>query len=240
MFTICPRCKLEIDEAAQNNTVAVCPHCSYVKSSNDSNVQSSLSKQFMFFTIGVSSLFILSFVHAVNWGGYFFEAIPLKVKVTVGAASARDFGRLGQICKELKDTKCVESMLRSEAKLDPKNTEALAALGQIQFDHKQYKEAAITLGAYARSGGKNLDVLFAYAKALGEVGQTDKSIKQLEKILASKPNNLQIPITQTYVQMLIKDGRKDRAKAVIEDVRSKGRNAGLFMEKEMRKLASTK
>jgi len=238
MFSICPRCQLEISDGAQNNTMAVCPHCGFVKSSNDSNVQSSLSKQFMFFTIGVSSLFILSFVHAVNWGEYFFESIPLKVKVTVGSASARDFGRLGQICKELKDTKCVESMLKSESKLDPKNTEALGALGQIQFDHKQYKDAAVTLANYSKFGGKNLDVLFAYAKALAEVGQTDKSIKQLEKILAAKPGDLQVPITQTYVHMLIKDGRNDRAKAVIQSVRSKGRNAGLFMEKEMRKLAS--
>lgn len=238
MFVICPRCKLEMQEEVQSNTVSICSHCGFVKSANDTNVEKSLSKQFIFFTVGVSSLFILSFVHAVNWGSYFLETIPLKTKMVVGAAQAKDYGRMAQICKELKDNYCVESMLKSEAKLDPKNMETLAELGVLQFSHKQFKEAVKTLEAYANLGGKNQDVRFAYAKALGEIGQIDKAIQQLEKILAAKSGVFQVGVTHAYVHLLIKDGRKERAKAVIQSVREKGNNSGLFMEAEMRKLAS--
>lgn len=235
---LCLRCKLEIPAATQQNEVSVCPHCGWVKSPMEALTEERIANQFIKVSIGMSALFIVAFIHAVNWGPYFFEAIPLKAKSIVGMARAQDYKRLALICMDLKDSACVERMLSAEVNLNPKDLDLLAELGNVQMLSKRYANSVQTYGKYFRLGGKSLDASYAYAKALGEVGQVDQAIKHYERILASKPNTLQITVTHAYVQMLIKNGRNQKAFAVIKAIRSKGENAAFFMETEIRKLAS--
>lgn len=237
-INFCPRCKLDIPIEMLQSEIVICPHCAWVKNSRNENVEASISKQFIKFSIGISVVFILTFIHSVNWGPYFFESIPLKLKSVFGMASVADYSRLASMCKELKDAACVEAMLSHQAAKNSKDIEVLAELGQVQLLRKHYQQAVLTYAKYFSLGGESLDASYTYAKALAEIGQVDRAIQHFERILAAKPNALQITITQAYVQMLIKSGRTARAMAVIQSIRSKGSNAAMFMESEMRKLAS--
>lgn len=237
-INFCSRCKLDIPEEMQQNEIVVCPHCGLVKSSNESKLEANISKQFIKFTIGTSLLFIAIFMHSVSWGPYFIEVIPPKARSLAGMASAEDYSRLAKMCKELKDLACVEQMLGQYVKLDAKNLEVLAELGVLQASRKHFPQAVNTLGQYFKLGGQNTDVSYTYAKALVEIGKMDNAIYHLEKIRSIKPNALSIAATHDYVQMLIKSGRTARAMAVIQSIRSQGATAALFMDAEMRKLAS--
>lgn len=237
-INFCFRCKLDIPQEMLQNEIVVCPHCGWVKSSNDSNVQASLTKQFIKFTIGTSILFVAIFMHSVSWGPYFIEVLPLKARSLLGMASAADYGRLAQMCKQLKNHACVEQMLGQYVRLDSKNLEVLAELGTLQASRKHHAESVATLGQYFKLGGQNADVSYTYAKALVEIGKMDRAIHHLERVISARPSDLSIAATHDYVQMLIKSGRTARALAVIQSIRSKGATSALFMEAEMRKLAS--
>ncbi len=237
-INFCMRCKLDIPIEMQQNEIVVCPHCGLVKSSNDKNVQDNLNKRFIQFTIGASLLVVAIFIHSVSWGPYYLEVIPPKARSLVGMATAQDYLRLAHMCKELKDMKCVEQMLNHYVKLDGKNLETLAELGTLQASRKHFSESVNTLGQYFKLGGQDVEVSYTYAKSLVEIGKMDRAIHHLERVLSIKPNGLSITATHDYVQMLIKSGRTARAIAVIQSIRSKGATAALFMEAEMRKLAS--
>lgn len=236
---LCLRCQFEIPvDSELNNEVLVCPHCGWVKSTRGILAEKHITSQFVKFSIGIAILFIVAFIHAVNWGPYFFEAMPLKLKTATGMASSEDYRALSVMCRELQDSDCVENMLVAEVGLSPKDLTALAELGSVQFLRKHYADSVQTYDKYFQFGGDNLDASYTYARALGEVGKVDLAITHYEKILAAKPNVLQVTVTQAYVQMLIRTGRHSDAMAVIKAIRSKGENAAFFMETEMRKLAS--
>ena len=237
-INFCLRCKQDIPLEMLQNEIVVCPHCGWVKSSNDSKVQDHLSKQFIRFTIGVSILFVAIFMHSVSWGPYYLEVIPPKLRSTIGMATAQDYSRLAQMCKELKDMNCVEHMLGRYVSMETKDLKALAELGTLQASRKHYSESVTTLSQYFKLGGDEVEVSYTYAKALVEVGRMDRAIYHIEKLLSIKSDSLSIAATHDYVQMLIKSGRTSRAIAVIQSIRSRGATAALFMEAEMRKLAS--
>jgi len=235
---LCLRCQFEIPEATEHNEVLVCPHCGWVKSTKGILAEKLLNSQYLKLSIGIATLFIVAFIHAVNWGPYFFEAIPLKLKTSTGMASGEDYRRLSVMCRELQDSDCVENMLSAEVASNPKDITVLAELGSVQFLRKHYADSVRSYDKYFQLNGDSLDASYTYAKALGEVGKVDLAITHYEKILAAKPNVLQVTVTQAYVQMLIKSGRNADAINVIKNIRSKGENAAFFMETEMRKLAS--
>jgi len=214
----------------------VCPHCGFTHNKTDKASQKEVSKRFIKWSVGLSVVMVIAFVHAVNWDGFFFEVIPLKAKQIVGMASAQDYGRLAEMCKVRKDSECVENMLISKVQSDSKDIEILTELGQVQFQRNKMKESAQTLKRYFDNGGLNMDASYTYARALGQIGMVDESAQFYQRVLDAKPDTLQISVTQNFVRMLMDAGRADQAKKVIESIRVKGSNAEMFMETEFQQI----
>lgn len=231
----CPQCKLEVTDN-RSLPFMVCPHCGFTQNKSFQASQQEVSKRFIKWSVGISAVMVIAFVHAVQWDTFFFEVIPLKAKQIVGMASAEDYGRLAEMCKVRKDSECVESMLISKVQADSKNVETLAELGQVQFLRNKYKESAQTLKKYFDNGGLSMDAAYTHARALGHVGMVDESALFYQRVLDAKPDTMQISVTQNYVRMLMDAGRPDQAKKVIESIRVKGENAGMFMESEMQQI----
>lgn len=231
----CPQCKLEVTDS-RSLPFFICPHCGFTHNKSDKTSQNEVSKRFIKWSVGLSAVMVISFVHAVNWDNFFFEVIPLKAKQIVGMASAQDYGRLAEMCKVRKDSECVENMLTSKVQSDSKDIEILTELGQVQFQRNKFKESAQTLKRYFDNGGLNMDASYTYARALGQIGMVDESAQFYQRVLDSKPETMQISVTQNYVRMLMDAGRADQAKKVIESIRVKGSNAAMFMESEFQQI----
>ncbi len=234
----CPQCKLEVPESRTLPTL-ICPHCGFTNSKSFQKAQKEVSQRFIKLSVGLSTFMVIAFMHAVTWDQFFFEVIPLKAKQIVGMANATDYGRLAEMCKTRKDSECVEHMLTNKVQAEPQNIENLAELGQVQFLRNNFKGSAATLKKYFAEGGLSLDASYTYARALGQIGQVDESSEAYKKVLASKPDMLQISVTQNYVRMLMDAGRAEQAKLVIESIRVKGSNAAMFMESEMQQIKQT-
>lgn len=184
-------------------------------------------------------LFVLGIVQAANWGQFFFKAIPLQTKYWTGTASESDFAALAQLRMKLNDAEGLELMLKNKVQANP-TLASLKELGEVQYQRRNYEDAADTLRQYLSKGGKDLYARFNYARALAAVGEIDQSAEQFDKILEIKPNAIQVTVTNSYVEMLVKNGRGQKAIAVIKKIQSKGSNAANFMETEMRQIASHK
>lgn len=231
----CPQCKLEVADL-RSLPFLVCPHCGFTQNKNAQTSQNEISKRFIKLSIGISAAMVIAFMHAVKWDTFFFEVLPLKAKQIVGMASAEDYGRLAEMCKVRKDSECVEDMLISKVQADTKNIEVLAELGQVQFQRNKFKDTAQTLKRYFDNGGLSMDASYTYARTLGQIGMVAESSVFYQRILDSKPETLQISVTQNYVRMLMDNGRADQAKKVIESIRIKGSNAAMFMESEFQQI----
>lgn len=235
----CSRCHLEVVSPPDFQAVHICPHCSWDKNSVELNAEKSNMKRAVIATTFVFALFIVGIVQAGNWGQFFFKAIPLQTKYWLGAASETDYQKLAKIRLQLNDANGLEVMLQNKVQLNP-TLESLKELGEVQFQRRNYESAAVTLRQYLSKGGKDLYARFNYARALGALGQVDQAVEQFERILAIKPNAIQITVTNAYVDMLVKNHRNSQAIAVIKKIQSNGSNAASFMQAEMRQIASTK
>lgn len=201
----------------------------------DRNVEREVNKRFIKVSIGVSVFIVLAFSHLVTWDTYFFEIIPLKTKQWIGGMSPQDYDRLAEICRERKNLDCVESSLISRFNAT-KDVETLATLGKLQYLRREFRPAANTFANYFRSGGLGVDASFDYARTLSEVGMVDEAAQYYQRVLDSKPDTMQITVTQAYVRTLLHANRHHDAKALIESIRSKGGNASMFMESEMQEI----
>lgn len=203
----------------------------------DRSAEQEVGKKFIKVSVAVSVVLVLSFIQAIKWDSFFVEVIPLQIKSFIGALSAEDADRFASICKIRKNLDCVETMLSSKFHNNPTQIETLADLGKVQFLRKEYRESANTFATYFKNGGLSVDASYDYARVLGEVGLVDQSAQYYDRVLASKPDAMQVTVTQSYVKMLVSHGHGDQAKAIIESVRSKGGNASMFMEHEMQQIA---
>ena len=203
----------------------------------DRTVEQEVAKKFIKVSIALSTLLVLAFIHTIKWDEFFIEVIPLQIKSLIGGLSAEDADRFASICKIRKNLDCVETMISSKFNSNPQNIEALAELGKVQFLRKEYRESANTFAIYFKQGGLSVDASYDYARVLGEVGLVEQSAQYYDRVLASKPDAMQVTVTQSYVRMLVSHGKNDQAKAIIESIRSKGGNASLFMENEMQQIA---
>lgn len=177
----------------------------------------------------------------MRWGQFTFEAAPLQLKHLAGLASGADYGRLADICKRMHDAKCVEAMLAKQTESGSVDAiAALADLGQVQFQLGKPHLAVQTLQRYIFAGGDDLHAKYTLARSLAGIGQVEEASQLYDQIIASKPDVLMHTVTESYVQMLMKSGRTDKAKDLILATQKRGDNTTGFMAGQLRQIASIK
>lgn len=232
-FGACPRCKMDIAPERKRSTPIICDNCGFVTTNTESKQQVKLENKFIKVAIGISIFTVAAFMQVVSWDKYAIEALPLKIKETIGMTNIVDQERLAEICMDLKKYDCVEINYNLTAKSD--NMKMLR-LGKFQMKRAKWNEAANSFYSFFQNGGEDLEASYDYAKTLAQLGQVDEAVKYFDQVLASKPDVLQVTVVQSYVKLLMDHQRYAEAKKLMDGVRSKGENASMFMETEYKKI----
>jgi predicted Zn-dependent protease len=151
-------------------------------------------------------------------------------------ASEADLSHIADICIDLKKPSCAIDALTQASQQQTVSQKSLFRLGKIFWQTQQATKAIAPLSAYFKRGGKELEAAFIFAQALSQTKNFEKSDEYFRFILNSKPNTLQITVTQAYVQMLKDSNQLGRALSLIKEFRKKGENTGLFMNRELKEI----
>lgn len=233
-FGLCPRCQIEIPKERLEQSPLICPICGYSHSPTNMRVNDLLERRFIKTAIGVALALIVAFVQTATWDKYALEIIPLKLKQFTGLANQDDLQQIAKICLERKRHDCVETAYVSLAQSG--ENEFFAELGKYQARLGKLADAKTSFAQYFNHGGLDLEASYQFAKVLGQSGQVDQSASYFDHVLKSKPDTLQVTVTQNYVRMLLNNGRKDQALKIIQSIRKTSPSASLFMEEEFRQL----
>ncbi len=217
-FNLCPSCKSEISEDRLQYSPIICNHCGHTqsKTQNEFNKKTNLISIFVFFFLSIA--ISASFLHSVRWGNHSFAVIPHKVLIAFGLADDSNFEALQQICIDRKMIDCVQASLEDQFADNPQNLEVLKKLGKLYYQRKNYTDALEILNSYFTLQGDDLMTAYYFAKTLSLEGEIDKASEYFEFILASKPDVLQVTVTETYMDMLIADNRYEDAKKLAKSV----------------------
>lgn len=229
----CPVCLNDIQADRVMNGVAYCS-CGHVLNLSRRPVNSETNRVL---PVILFSLFLIAVVtHAINWDTYFFTIIPLKMKQLAGIAKVEELKEIADICKKRKKSNCEVSALEEAFSLDKKELAGLLRAGEIYMQLKKFHAATQTYGLYFKHGGKSDSSRYAYAKALGEIGQFGEAKKQFHYILKTDRSNPQFQVARSYVELLMKNNDYAAAKSIIEEYRQAGPNSALFLEKEWKAI----
>ncbi len=218
---ICPVCKSEISSERLASLPIICQSCGFIHSSANQRVDSSMNKTSILVMTGLSILTAVTFLHSVRWGSHSLEVITLKISTAIGFGSDSTFERMQEICKERKMVECVQTALEDQLLDDPKNLEALKKLGKLHYQRKNFSEASTVLNEYFQNGGDDLMSAYYFAKVLSHEGLTDKASEYFDFILASKPDVLQVTVTEAYIDMLMQADRYQEAQKLAKSVEAR-------------------
>lgn len=233
-FHRCPACGQNIPPERFFASIAICS-CGWnmsVKSQKSEKEINTRINTLIFFS---AIIILASFFQAVNWDTYFFKIIPLKAKEMAGIATPKDLYSIVEICQNRHKYDCAKKAYYELYHLN-KDLQILGQLATLQLKTGESQAAVNSFQQYVELGGKDLETIYHYAQALGQVGKIDEAVNYYRRVLAEKPNTLQITITRNYVSLLMNSKRYSEARAVLSHYRKKANNTAYFMEKEFQAL----
>lgn len=233
-FGMCGRCQTEIPEDRLSQRPVVCPTCGFSHNPQEIKAEIQFERRFIKLAVGLAIAMVAGFVQTATWDKFALEIIPLKMKSAIGMANSTDLNRIVQICVERRRYDCAENAYADLAAQG--NVEAIADLGKFQVRRGRTQYALQSFTEYFNRGGLDLEASYQYAKVLGAVGQTDKSVTYFETVLKGRPETLQVTVTQNYVRMLMNNGRRDQALKLIQGIRKTSPTANMFMQDEFKSL----
>lgn len=189
--------------------------------------------------VGFTLVFAGGLFHILNWDKFSLEVIPLKAKQIVGVASAQDLKKVAEICEIRRKFSCQQSALWQAYQRDPRETDLLVKLGQLQMDSRDYTGALRTYTTYFKANGKDIGARYGYARALAEVGHAQEAKRQFQYVMSVSRDPVLTPeIARSYVKFLMKNKDYVTAKQVIVMTRRNNRSAAYFLEKELKVINS--
>jgi len=236
--TPCPRCAQNIAPERFAQDVIVCNHCGFTADTVAHKTESEIERQYIRAALCAGILIVAAFIQLVEWDQYFFSIIPLKMKQMTGLASSEDLRKIVGICEVRFHHACVEKALAQLSEKEPNNADVMFDLGEIRRKTGHTAEAAEAYQAHFARGGNSPDAAYELARIMEFNGQYDQAQNYYTRALMAKPEVLQVTVIQAYVNMLMKLGKNNDARAVIADVRRKnGPSAQYFMAKEYDSLS---
>lgn len=229
----CPRCLQPIEPERQGQIPVVCGGCGMVVTETEASSRKRFERQSLYWLTGAALGIVILFMHVVSWGGYALEVLPLQAAKLSGTLSGPSAERMAQICLDLKKLDCTEEMYEAQVAADPS---ALVRLGKFRFNRMKYAQAAETLRQYFERGGQDADAAYVYARSLGESGKVDEAATQYDRLIAAKPQVLQVTVMQAYVKLLVRYGRFEQALKVIDGVRSRDESVSSFMSADYEEI----
>lgn len=239
MWTVASQCKWcgeAISEDRRAAGVSACS-CGWVDNSQfpeqwDRAISKSIAK---FGVVAVAALIpvILFFAH---WSGFGAEVLGIKLKSTMGAASATDYIRMGEICEMLSKNNCAVDSYTRVIRSYPKEKEGYIKLARIYLEANDPAGAVQVYQAFFISGGQDNNLKFRMANLLAESGQYEMAAQTYQQLMDSDPGILHITVAKAYVQMLIRMGQFQSAKDVLSRFHGLGDNAKEYLTDELTQI----
>jgi tetratricopeptide (TPR) repeat protein len=206
----------------------VCGACGHVLSNNQSDYDSKTAKNVMVYLLFFAIVVVTVFFQVRNWDRHAISVIPLQIKAAIGALNVQDLEERAAMCLERRYYDCTEEDYTgvANATRDPK---MILRLGKFQISREKYADAARTFQAYFQVGGNDMSAQISYAKALGQIGNIDEASNWYERILAAKPDVVQVTVIQNYVKLLLAANKTERAKELVAFVQENA-NSGFMSE----------
>lgn len=231
----CPICGKTITRDRIFLQMAVC-ECGWTSSLRSAHAESQHDSRTATGLVAAAVLLVLGVIHVIQWDSYAVEIAFIKGKELAGTAQIADLERKAEICERRAELNCVATTLSKLHLHNSKEIKYTSALAIVQSKLGRWSEAALTFADYVKSGGRESEILFEYAKVLALTSKIEMAVTYFDHILESKPGVIQIKVTRAYVNMLMANGRYDQARVVIERVRKLGENAAYFLDDEMREI----
>ncbi len=230
----CPACGEIIPRDRIFSAMMICS-CGWTLSLQSQNAEKKIASKISSFIFMGTLVILAVFLQVVHWDKYFFTIIPLKIKENAGWAQATDLKKIIEICQERHKSHCLLKAYQELYKIN-QDTKVLAQLGELQYQLGETGEALFTFQKYLSSGGTDHRIGYHYAQILSQTGRFTEASYQYRRLLAQRPNILQISIIRSYVSMLMSNRQYKEARNILTSYRKKSQNAGYFMEKEYQAL----
>jgi len=162
-------------------------------------------------------LLIGVFFHLKHWSSFSLSIVPLKTMQWSGWLAKKSFTQLKTICMNLKKYDCVEEAYRSFFHSSA-DINILAQLDHFQYNRKKFNRAAKTYKKYFINKGNDIKTAYNYARILESKGYTDKALAYYQYAIRAEPHTIQVTIMRSYIDLLMKLGKVDRAKKELSDL----------------------
>ena len=141
--------------------------------------------------------------------------------IALGMGSDSNYEAVQNICLDRKMVECVQNSLEDQLADNPTNLDALKKLGKLHYQTKNYADALDTFNTYFTNKGDDLLTAYYFAKTLSLEGETEQAIQYFEFVLESKPDVLQVTVTETYMDMLMAANKLEAAKKLADSVEAR-------------------
>ena len=222
----CPVCGAKLNKAGHT----VFCKCGWNKSFNNKQLmamQKQIAKGLFIAGFGLMS----TIIYIGNWGSHSFSIIPLKARQWTGQLNTQSFDRLKNICMELKKYNCVEKAHRSFFNSSDK-LEVLEQLGEFQYRRKKINSASNSYNQYFTNKGRSVKAAYNYARVLEKQGHVDSALSYYKYALGVRPNTVQITVMRSYIDLLMKAGKRSKAKAELLKFKSILKRSGSLVQQE--------
>jgi putative PEP-CTERM system TPR-repeat lipoprotein len=125
------------------------------------------------------------------------EALPhVQAAITAAPSSASAQFALGKIYASRGDVPAAEAAFRETIRLNPRATAAQVALSQLQLASGGIQASLQSAEEAARREPRNLTVRLALVRSLIANRQTDRAAKEIDMLLAQRPNDAAVHVQQ--------------------------------------------
>lgn len=155
----------------------------------------------------------VSIWQSVSWSPFFFEALPLRIKHTLGLATVDDLLALGALCNTLSRHHCSRTVYGSIIHDRPDDPRVVANFAMALSNSGDFAGALPYYERYLALGGGAVDALYGYARTLRGVGRRDEAIRWYYGTIQANPKLLDA--TAGLIELLIQGGRRVEALSVI-------------------------
>ena len=154
----------------------------------------------------------------------------------MGNALEADYKLLADISLRLGRSQESLDYLEKRVKLAPKNLSAIEELADRYYRMKIWQKAAPLYYRFLTLGGVSTHSQLNYARILSSHNDVEKATTVFRSILKSKPGIFQITVAKSFVNHLIRHGKKKEAIRTIKKIQKLGSNTASFMKQDLKKL----
>ena len=229
----CRICGNDIPEDRKQSGLNVCT-CGWVEPNQHvSRWEKDASKRISTFGIAAVGVLLPIVLFFAAWSGFGLDVLALGTKSLLGMSTPADILQKAEICEQVRKLDCATANYGRLIRMAPQEEDAYLRLAHLYIKANDKNAAIQVYQAFFMSGGKDANLKFRMANLMADAGQTEMAAKTYQELLDSEPGILQITVAKAYVQLLIKVGQFQDAKAVITTFQSKGDNAKDYLTEEL-------